>query len=44
MTLHMRPLTPADFEQARPMLLNMGFVEDETALAARFPAFCQHPD
>ena len=26
------------------MLIDMGFVEDETALAARFPACCQHPD
>ena len=26
------------------MLLDMGFVEDESALEARFPAFCAHPD
>ena len=43
MTVNVRPLTPNDFEQIRPMLIDMGFVEDETALAERFPAFCQHP-
>lgn len=26
------------------MLLDMGFVEDETEPAARFPAFCVHPE
>ena len=25
------------------MLLDMGFVEDEAALEARFPSFCGHP-
>lgn len=44
MTFTIRPLTPADFEQARPMLLDMGFVEDEARLAGRFPAFCSRPD
>ncbi|PTA67878.1 GNAT family N-acetyltransferase [Deinococcus arcticus] len=39
-----QPLTPAHFTQVRPMLLNMGFVDSEAALAARFPAFCAHPD
>lgn len=39
-----RPLTAADFLQARPMLLDMGFVEDEAALAARFPGFCLQSD
>ncbi|MBZ9713215.1 GNAT family N-acetyltransferase [Deinococcus multiflagellatus] len=39
-----RPLRPADFAQVRPMLLDMGFVDDEAALAERFPAFCAHPD
>ncbi|WP_229783756.1 GNAT family N-acetyltransferase [Deinococcus sedimenti] len=44
MPLTVRPLTPSDFPQVRPMLLDMGFVEDETELAARFPAFCVHPE
>ena len=26
------------------MFYAMGFVDDETALAARFPTFCTHPD
>lgn len=39
-----RPLDPADYGQARPMLLDMRFVDDEAALAGRFPAFCVHPD
>ena len=39
-----RPLTPPDFPQALPMLLDMRFVDDETALEHRFPAFCTHPD
>jgi GNAT superfamily N-acetyltransferase len=39
-----RPLTAADYPQARPMLLDMGFVEDEAALAARFPGYCTGPD
>ncbi|BDP42172.1 aminoglycoside acetyltransferase [Deinococcus aetherius] len=42
--LLVRPATPADFPALRPMLLDMGFVEDETALAARFPSFCQRED
>lgn len=47
-TIHMsptiRPLRPADFSQALPMLLDMSFVDDETALEERFPSFCTHPD
>lgn len=39
-----RTARPADFPALRPMLLDMGFVEDEVALAARFPAFCQRED
>ena len=39
-----RPLIATDFLQARPMLLDMRFVDDETALEQRFPAFCTHPD
>lgn len=35
-----RPALPADF----PMLLDMGFVEDEVALETRFPAFCARED
>ncbi|GMA13693.1 GNAT family N-acetyltransferase [Deinococcus metallilatus] len=42
--LTLRPATPADFPALRPMLLDMGFVEDEEALAARFPAFCDRED
>lgn len=44
MPLTVRPLTPADFPQVRPMLLDMGFVDDAEALEARFPGFCTHPD
>lgn len=44
MRFSIRPLMPGDFEQVRPMLLNMGFVEDEAALAERFPALCARPD
>lgn len=39
-----RPAVPADFPALRPMLLDMGFVEDEQALARRFPAFCTRED
>ena len=35
-----RPALPA----LRPMLLDMGFVEDEVALEMRFPAFCARED
>ncbi|GGJ80426.1 GNAT family N-acetyltransferase [Deinococcus aquiradiocola] len=44
MTVHVRPLTPADADQACPMLLDMGFVKDEAALPERFAAFCGRPD
>ena len=39
-----RPLIAPDFPQALPMLLDMRFVDSETALEQRFPAFCTHPD
>lgn len=39
-----RPLIAADFPQARPMLHDMRFIDDDAALAERFPAFCTHPD
>ncbi|GAA5513386.1 hypothetical protein Dcar01_02119 [Deinococcus carri] len=42
--LTVRPATPADFPVLRPMLLDMGFVEDAEALAARFPSFCERED
>lgn len=42
--LSVRPATPADFPALRPMLLDMGFVEDEEALARRFPSFCTRDD
>lgn len=35
---------PADWDQVRPMLIDMGFVDDPVRLAERFPAFCAHPD
>lgn len=41
--MRVRPARPDDFPQLRPMLLDMGFVEDEAALAARFPDFCHDP-
>ncbi|WP_425145348.1 N-acetyltransferase family protein [Deinococcus sp.] len=44
MSFTLRPLAPADFEQVRPMLLDMGFVDDEAALAARFTEFYTRPD
>jgi len=34
---------PSDFPALRPMLLNMGFVEDEAALEVRFPNLCSGP-
>lgn len=43
MPLSVRPTRPADFPALQPMLLDMGFVEDEAALEARFPAFCTDP-
>lgn len=42
--MHIRKARPGDFHLLRPMLLDMGFVEDEAALQQRFPAFCTHPD
>jgi len=44
MTCTVRPARPADFPALRPMLFDMGFVEDEEALAARFPSFCGRED
>jgi GNAT superfamily N-acetyltransferase len=44
MPFTVRPLTPSDFPQALPMLLDMRFVDDEAALEKRFPTFCTHPD
>ncbi|OLV18790.1 GNAT family N-acetyltransferase [Deinococcus marmoris] len=38
--MHVRPAVPADFPALKPMLLDMGFVDDEAALEARFPSFC----
>jgi len=43
-TLTVRPLTPADYTQVKPMLIDMRFVDDEAALAERYPAFCTRPD
>ena len=40
----MHPLIATDFPQARPMLYDMRFVDDETALEQRFPAFYTYPD
>lgn len=34
---------PSDFPALRPMLLDMGFVEDEAALEDRFLDFCGGP-
>lgn len=42
--MHTRPARPDDFAALKPMLLDMGFVEDEAALERRFPAFCAAPD
>lgn len=42
--LTVRPLIPDDFSPALPMLLDMGFLEGEWALAERFPALCTRPD
>lgn len=39
-----RPAVPGDFPQLLPMLLDMGFVDSEEALAARFPSFCGRAD
>lgn len=41
--VNIRRACPEDFPQLKPMLLDMGFVEDETSLAERFPAFCANP-
>lgn len=42
--MHLRKARPEDFPQLKPMLLDMGFVENEAALEQRFPAFCSRPD
>lgn len=42
--MQIRRARPDDLQQVKPMLLDMGFVEDEAALERRFPAFCEHPD
>ncbi|WP_245618996.1 GNAT family N-acetyltransferase [Deinococcus marmoris] len=41
--MHVRPAVPTDFPALKPMLLDMGFVEDGAALEARFPSFCGDP-
>jgi GNAT superfamily N-acetyltransferase len=41
--IHIRPAQPADFDQLKPMFLDMGFVDDESGLAHRFAASC-HAD
>jgi GNAT superfamily N-acetyltransferase len=40
MGMRVRSAVPADFPALKPMLMDMGFVEDEAALEARFPEFC----
>lgn len=39
-----RLVEPEDLEQLLPMLLDMGFVDDERALRDRFPRFCASED
>lgn len=41
MNVQIRPAQSTDFEQLKPMLLDMGFVDDESGLASRFAASCQ---
>lgn len=41
--MRVRPAVPTDFPALKPMLLDMGFVDDTVGLAARFPAFCGDP-
>lgn len=42
--MHVRPAVAADFPALKPMLLDMGFVDDEVALETRFPFFCGNPE
>lgn len=44
MGMRVRFAVPSDFPALKPMLLDMGFVEDEAALKARFPNFCGNPE
>ncbi len=44
MSFTVRPLVPTDSEQVCPMLIDMGFVEDGSALAEHCPDFCTRPD
>ena len=43
MGVKIRQAQPGDFPQLRPMFLDMGFVDDETRLEARFAQFCASP-
>lgn len=42
--MHIRQAQATDFIQLKPMLLDMGFVDEEGALAQRFLAFCTAPE
>lgn len=39
-----RTIGPDDLEQLLPMLMDMGFIDDEMALRERFPRFCASAD
>lgn len=43
-SMQTRRVEPADLKQLLPMLLDMGFVDDESALRDRFPSFCASAD
>lgn len=42
--MEIRPAVLDDLDQLVPMLVDMGFVDDEAALRARFPQFCSSKD
>lgn len=39
-TIHIRPVTPADFSALQPMLHDMGFIDNDELLKTRFPDLC----
>lgn len=43
-SMRTRPAVPADLDELLPMLVDMGFVDDESALRERFPSFCDSAD
>lgn len=38
--INLRPVKPSDFQALKPMLDDMGFIDNDNLLADRFPLFC----